>query len=68
MIRNLLLVSGSGMVLFTKEFVVSQKRMMGALLIAMRELSRKVSPVPSFVVSRLWRSLWLTRPAHHPHR
>ena len=45
MIRNLLLVSGSGLVLFTKEFVVSQKRMMGALLIAMRELSRKVGPL-----------------------
>lgn len=48
MLRNVLLMSASGLVLFSKEFMksVSQPRMVGSLLTAMLEFSNKVVGMP----------------------
>ena len=52
MLRNVLLMSSSGLVLFSKEFVksVSQPRMVGSLLTAMIEFSSRVTGMPVSVI------------------
>ena len=62
MLRNVIIITTSGLVLFSKEFVdsLSQPRLLGSLMTALIEFSNKVTGMPVGYIE-LTNSKWIAR-------